>query len=100
MYFNTNHTLGGWVLGYLSRRLAIRLRFTVVSITQTELRGTLAYSLPRALNDIHGGPARHKPHSQRLQKIVLGYNNICLCSLAGYKKNKILRSCSEQYLTQ
>ena len=38
------------------------------------------------LNLVGRGPVRHKPDSPRLQKIVSGYKNICLCSLAGYKK--------------
>ena len=43
------------------------------------------------------GPAHHFPHSLRLQKIMWGYDTICLCSLAGYKKNDILESFSEEY---
>ena len=35
-------------------------------------------------------------HNQR-SNCVVTYNNIWLCSLAGYKKNDILRSCSEEY---
>ena len=30
------------------------------------------------------GPVTHQPDSPRLQKIVSGYKNICLCSPAGY----------------
>ena len=33
----------------------------------------------------------------RLQKIVSGYNDICFCSPAGYKKSDILRSYSVEY---
>ena len=52
---------------------------------------------PYYSGDMCSGPGNHYPHRLRLKKIVWGYNNICLCSPAGYKKSNILRSCLEEY---
>ena len=70
-----------------------QLKYNVKTLSECTLNSCAVCSLPGQ----YRGPASYKPHSQWVPKIVLGYNDICLCNLAGYKKSEILRSCSEQY---